>query len=232
MVAPTVAPTAAPTAAPKYNRYTEQLAEMQRNSAFGVFIPDLLKAKSGGKEDIARNIKLLIRKQYYNNEQVVRLVVTFLVLGMMIAAALYSSLWSPLDTKEYYQSFAFGIFAGAFAGMFYWYMFGANWESVCNGHHPEVDADKHGIDCVDPWDCTVGSIREPKGMCTYRRPSSYARFLRNSLMFFMLVGAGVFAGMASTANNWNGKHVFAGFVFGAACGMFIWQLFPLESRRG
>jgi hypothetical protein len=222
-------PQAGPQAAPQYNKYNEQLADMKRNSAFGVFIPDLLKAKSGGREDMQRNIKLLIRKQYFSTYQVFRLLVTFLVLGMMVATALYSALWSPLATREYYQCFAFGVCAGAFVGMFYWYMVGANWETVCNKHSPGVDPDKRGTECISADDCTVGRP-SVDNMCVHRRPSDEVRIVRNSLMFFLLVGAGIFAGAASTAGKWDVKHAFAGVVFGASCGMFVWQIFPLEKK--
>jgi hypothetical protein len=230
--APQAAPqAAAPQAAPpQYNKYNEQLAEMKRNSAFGVFIPDLLKAKSGGKEDMERGIKLSIRRQYFTTDQVLRLQVTFLVLGMMVATALYSALWSPLDTQEYYQCFVCGVCAGAFGGMFYWYMVGANWETVCNKHNPKVDPDRHGAPCVSADDCTVGRPSNSLGMCVHRQPSSYVKFVRDSFMFFLLVGAGIFAGMATTAGKWDAKHTFAGVVFGASCGIFLWQMIPLEDQ--
>ena len=216
-------------APPRPDRFQKQIGEMQRNAAFGVFIPDLLKAKSGGREDMQRNIKLLIRKQYFNTAQVTRLVVSFTVVGMMIATALYCALWSPLDLKNHYESFAFGVCAGGAGMMIYWWFVGANWEAVCNKSNPKVDPDKRGIDCLDNSDCTSG-YPDDSPMCVQRRPSVYWRFIRNSIIFGLIIGAGSFAGMAGQQHSWDGKHTFAGTVFGASCGWFLWQIFPLAKK--
>jgi hypothetical protein len=68
-------------------------------------------------------------------------------------------------------------------------------------------------------------------MCVQERPNAYWRFIRNSIIFFLFIGACAFGGMSAIAGNLDGKHIFAGFAFGASVGMFIWQLFPHENHR-
>lgn len=210
------------------DKYQQQVAEMQRNAAFGIFIPDLLKAKSGGREDMQREIKLLIRKQYFTYPQMRRLVVTFTVMGMMIAAALFSALWLPLRLGEFYQSFGFGVCVGAFAMLVYWYFVGENWETICNKHSKYVDPDKRGTECIEHGDCS--NTNYARGMCIHRQPPVFSRYVRNSFIPLTFIGAGLFAGMASSAGVWDSRHIFCGAVFGGASAAFAWQLPPLESR--
>lgn len=212
----------------KYNRYTAQIKEMQRNAAFGVFVPDLLKAKSNGHEDMARGIKLMIRKQYFDTNQVTRLVVTFTVVGMMISAAIYTAVWCKPDLEKYYASFGFGICAGAFSMMLYWWFVGANWEAVCSADNKDVEPELRGNECLTDADCSVGKLSDY--MCVQKRPPKSARALRGSLMLGLLGGSVGFAAIASSA-QWDGQTTYTGFVIGSVIGAFLFQIFPLDNHR-
>jgi hypothetical protein len=214
---------------PKFNRYEGELKEMQKNAAFGVFVPDLLKAQTKGEEDMARGIKLMIRKQYYTSAQVTRLLITFTVIGMMISAALYTSLWSKIDTAKYYGSLIFGICAGAFSMMVFWWFVGANWHAVCNADNPLVDEDRHGRDCLEHADCSIGAVGP--NMCIQERPTKFWRGVRGTLMLALLGGAVAAASLAGSAEAWDPKTTFAGLTFGSASGAFLWQIFPLDNNR-
>lgn len=230
---PAPGPGAATGAAPapvKFNRYEGEIKEMQRNAAFGVFIPDLLKAQSKGQEDMARGIKLMIRKQYYTTDQVLRLLATFTAIGMMITAAIYTALWSKIEGK-YYSSLLFGICTGAFSMMVYWWFVGANWHAVCNADNPYVDEDRHGMDCLDHSDCSIGAVSPNGQMCIQQRPKKFWRAIRGTLMLGLLGGAVASFALASSESAWDAKTVYAGVVFGAASGAFLWQIFPLDNNR-
>jgi hypothetical protein len=157
-----------------------------------------------------------------------RLVGTFTVIGMMITAAIYTALWSKIEGK-YSSSLGFGICAGAFVMMVYWWFVGANWHAVCNADNPYVDEDRHGMDCLDHADCSIGATKGQ--MCIQQRPTKFWRGIRGTLMLFLLGGAVAFLALASSEGALDPKTVYAGVVFGGASGAFLWQIFPLDNNR-
>jgi hypothetical protein len=215
-------------AAPKMDRYKDKLKELQRNAAFGVFIPDLLEAQSGGRDNIQRGIKLAIRRQYFNTLQVQRLSVTMVVVGMCIAAGLYESTFCPAGLYKHLSSFVFGLATGAASLMIFWWLAGANWQSVCNRNNQYVDEDKVGAECLSNEDCTRGQARLK--MCVQLAPDSAWRAIRNTFMAALVVVAVAF-GIVANSSGMNGQAFFEGFAFGGVGGAAVWQLIPLEDHR-
>jgi hypothetical protein len=195
---------------------------MKRNAAFGIFIPDLLKAQSGGREDIKRRILLSVRRQYFNESQYWRGVINAIFVGLGIATVVFiaSEYLSPGENP---LSFGAGFMIG------FWVLFVRNtkfaprWSASCNIKNKDVPYEFKGAPCIEHSDCTVtdGPVADPEHLCVHDEPNEFTRAVSLFIRLAGLIVAVGFTVAADIGPGWNSGAATAGAFVGAGSGVII-----------
>jgi hypothetical protein len=199
---------------------------MKRNAAFGIFVPDLLKAQSGGHDDIQRRILISVRKQYFNESQYWRGVINAIFVGLATATFVFIAS-SSLYPSEAPLSFAAGFALGFWALFVRNTYFAPRWNSHCNPKNKDVPYDLKGMVCIESSDCTVttGPVADPEHLCVHDTPPeevlAASVFLRVAAL---IIAIGLTIAAYQSDMGWNSTLASAGAFTGAGCGVLIGYL--------
>lgn len=226
---------------PSNDRYQAQLKKIQSQSAFGVYIPDVLKAKSG--TDYTKDIQLSIRREFWTFSQVNAIVYWALSIGMFIGAVTVSALTPN----------AFPNIAGEGA-MMIWGVFlltlgltGIVSEPSARSSMRKCTKDKYktddpegkfttkdhkvepmfqGTECLTDWDCTRKS-EVTKGVCQAPKLGGVATgFRKGVLPIVTLIGAVITAiSFTSTDFRLAKKDLAQSIMYGIGMGNMLVLLF-------
>jgi hypothetical protein len=220
------APATATAPPPPPDRFVTQLQKIQQQSAAGVYLPDLLKAQSGGKDDMPRKVKLAIRREFFTLKQYIGGVIFGTGLGALVLAIL------ALATGA--MSFGFlgdgwqiklGAFLTAFCAMSLTAVVETRRNQTCSATNKHVDEDKRGHECILNDDCTNGNMVF-SGMCSHPT-AKLAPFRMACTIAAGLLGVGLLiaGGTSKTSATPHGKDMYMPIVLGYGSGIVFGYIF-------
>lgn len=182
---------------PQIDRFNASLKKIGAHSAFGVFVPDVIKARTGGKVDYFRDIQISIRKQYFTFSQVsaVAMWASFIALAVGAGAVAITADITPDLLGESGQLFWSTVLTSASLCILFVdrttvragrYCAGADvkWEADGDGHKkgdPKVDREYQGRSCLSDWDCTKRA-KVAKGSCASPKPFKWITTVRTVII--------------------------------------------------
>lgn len=94
---------------PKQDRYTAELNNIQATAAFGVDPMEIMRAKSKGRFDPVREVRISIRREFFTASSVFSISVWFFILGCFVITLAFNFLvpamrWKPMDAPLYNMS--------------------------------------------------------------------------------------------------------------------------------
>jgi len=177
------------------NRFTPFIGKKFEDIATGETTEEILKFKSGGREDFTKKVKLAVLKEYWTNSQVIGVFLLALSIGAFIATILFTSMegdkigynlfgkrgqWSKLGA--FLVSLAVGTGFAAFT---------PHGVRTCRkkDENDGVDPSLNGRPCIYNSDCTV-SNRPPKSnsACDYHRPGFFGKTIKYLSYFAIIIG--------------------------------------------
>jgi len=177
------------------NRFTPFIGKKFEDIATGETTDEILKYKTGGRNDSTRKVKLAILKEYWTNSQVIGVFLLAFSIGAFIATILFTSMegdkigynlfgkrgqWSKLGA--FLVSLAVGTGFAAFT---------PHGVQTCRKKDEDdgVDRNLDGMPCIYSSDCTL-SNRPPKSesACDYHRPGFFGKTLKYISYFCIIIG--------------------------------------------
>ncbi len=177
------------------NRFTPFIGKKFEDIATGETTEEILKFKSGGREDFTKKVKLAVLKEFWTNSQVIGVFTLGISIGAFIATILFTNLegdkigynlfgkrgqWSKLGA--FLISLAAGTLLSAFV---------PHGIQTCKKKDKDdgVDPNLSGHPCVYSTDCTL-SNRPPKSQkaCDYHRPGFFGKTLKYISYFGIIIG--------------------------------------------
>lgn len=225
---------------PKDDRFQTQLKDMQGKAAFGLYMPDVVKATSGGKTDLNRDILVTVRKEFFNKYQFIEGIYWASTAGMFVGALVVAIL-TPNgfpDLLGENAAMIWGVFLLSFGISSLLSESGAHSSSrkctrekfkyddpskgIKAGETYKVDEEYRGMDCLDDWDCTRKSTVTP-GVCTYPKPNRLFLTIRRVVSPISLL-----AGIVLTATTFSStdfrlaqKDLAQAIIYGIGVGTFF-----------
>lgn len=225
------------------SRFDAQLSDIKKNAAFGVYIPDVIKAQSKGRVDYNRDILLQIRREYFTMTQYMQGVYWALTLGAF-AGALTISLLTPggfpdvmgKDAGMIWGVFllSFGISAlisetGAHTGIrkctFDKWKHDDPKKGIKAGDY-KVEDEYRGTSCLSDYDCTAKS-QVPSGVCAHPKIGSLSKLMRHLITPLVLLAGVVLTTITFTATGYRmeNKDLAQCIIYGIGFGTFFALLF-------
>ncbi len=227
---------------PMNNRYLKDLKDIQNSAAFGVNVQDLLKAKSGGKQDYTKDIQFSIRKEFFTFNQYVQGMYWSLTIGMVIGAFTIAYLGGLIP-----DLFDFGGTTGMFWGVLLVTFGLADMLTATKAHgnikhcttknkkdpktgkptkEPLVDPEYQGRDCFTDWDCTRKAT-VTKGVCKFPEPNAFSKWIKKVVSPMIMIGGAILTAITFSATNKRMKNyeLAQAIMFGLGFGNFFALLF-------
>lgn len=225
------------------NRFATQLDDIKKNAAFGVYIPDAIKAQSKGKVDYNRDILIQVRKEFFTMTEYLQGAFWALTIGAF-AGALTVALLTPggfpnlvgPDAGMIWGVFllSFGISAlisetGAHAGIrkctFEKWKHDDPKKGIKSGDY-KVEEEYRGRDCLNDWDCTAASTVAP-GACAHPKMWSSTKLARGLFTPLILLAGVVLTTITFTATEYRlpKKDLAQSIIYGIGFGTFFSLLF-------
>ena len=165
------------------DRYKSSAREQVSNAYLGTSSVDMLRAATGGREDIPKKIKLAIRRQYFTYDQVFIVTASAMVFGMGVQIVVL------LSTGAMEFTFAQGTInklAFLFLGITLGALMGRNLTVgglKCDPSSKQVKrSGKSGQACLDNFDCTNEKEPGPR-ICTHPTKHGATGTIRNSVLY-------------------------------------------------
>lgn len=190
------------------NRYAAQLDDIQSRAAFGVNMHDLIKAKSGGETDYARDVQITMRKEFFTLKQVIVISFWFGTIGLGVGAFVVALMTERVTDPFGPNALMFwGVFmlslamSDAVSGMeAHLNLRKCTSEKFKPGDHMvrkgfakagdyKVDPSHQGRACLSKWDCSP-AVHVADDACTLPKPNAFVHFMRNVVTPVLLL-AGV-----------------------------------------
>lgn len=193
---------------PSNNRFLSDLNKAKNEAAFGVYVPDIIKAQSGGKTDYNREIQLSIRREFFTMKQYLVGIYWAMTIGMVIGA-LTLALLTPNGFPDVFGENALMIW-GVFLLSFGMSTMLSDFEShgrirKCttkkwDNDDPsgkktykkgdfKVEEGYRGMECMSDWDCTRKSS-VTGGVCSLPERNALFKFQQKVIApILVVVGA-------------------------------------------
>jgi len=187
----------APSTDPNENRYMADLQNYKATAAFGIMPFDVLKAKSGGRQDMYRDILITMRQEFFTFSQVTTIIFFSMALGCTIGALTVAITGNVFpDVIGPNASFVWSVFLLSFGltGMYASHRAKRSSKKCLTKAQSEsrklevLDEEFQGIDCLEDWDCMRKAKAPPKGACSHPKPGPISNFIRWSIMPLIFLG--------------------------------------------
>jgi hypothetical protein len=223
------------------DRFLGQLQKIQSTSAFGVYVPDVLKAKSG--IDYSRDIQFSIRREFWTFSQVRSIAYWSLSIGAVVGAGVVAG-FTPNGFPDIFGPGAmmiWGVFLLALGLSGMW----SEGKAKSNIRHCtkktygykdpkgkfesedfKVEPSFQGKDCLTDWDCTRKS-NVPKGVCAVPEQAGITKVFRKGVLpIIVLVGA-VMTGVAFSSTDFRlaKKDLAQAIIYGIGIGIVLVLIF-------
>lgn len=222
---------------PVNNRFIGKLNEMKQTAAFGLYLPDVMKAKTG--TDYTKDIQFSIRREFWTLGQVNHIIYWSLSFGAVIGAGVIAGLTPGVfpDILGPSALMIWGVFilTLGLTGMVGQggakrnirkcsskkYEYDDPNGTFKKGDH-KVEVSFRGKDCLTDWDCTRGS-KISKGVCKAPEPFEMAKAFRKGMLpIITLIGA-VLTGISFSSTDFRlaKKDLAQAIIYGIGIGNFL-----------
>lgn len=205
----------APDVAPgKDDRYAHKLEQARQTAAFGAYMPDIMKWKTG--VDYTKEVQFSIRREFFTLSQVTYIIFWSLTIGALIGAAIIAA-FTPggfVDVTGSNAVMIWGVFLLSFglAAAFSEHKAKSTYKKCTKEKYnkddkakgikkdvtPKVETAFQGKDCFTDWDCTRKTI-PVKGVC--KAPAPSFKFLRTTFIPIVVVVGAIMTGVSFSSTD-------------------------------
>ena len=218
------------------DRYTKQLKNVQQTAAFGTYLPNIMKWKTG--VDYTKEIQFSIRREFFTLTQVTYIIYWSLTIGAVIGAAIIAA-WTPggfVDVLGDNAVMIWGVFLLSFglAAAFSEHKAKSSYKKctkdkykksdtskgIVAGVTPKVEPAFQGKDCFNEWDCTRKNTIV-KGSCHAPKPKFH--FIRTTFIPLVVVIGAIMTGVSFSSTDFRlaKKDLAQAIIYGIGCGNFF-----------
>ena len=197
----------------KDDRFAHKLEQTKQTAAFGTYLPDIMKWKTG--VDYTKEIQFSIRREFFTLTQVTYIIFWSLSIGAVLGAATIAA-FTPggfVDVTGSNAVMIWGVFLLSFglAAAFSEHKAKSSYKKCTKDKYkkddpkkgikegtPKVELAFQGKDCFNEWDCTRKST-PVKGVC--KAPAPSFKFIRTSFIPLVVIIGAIMTGVSFTSTD-------------------------------